>query len=193
VPVCNRRVHAVARVVAVVLAGLVLAACGKSSGGDSVAKLLDKGVTAQRAGDLKGAQKDYENALKKDPRNKFAFYNLGLIAQVTGDKPTAETDYRQAVSIDPKFALALYNLAIVRNSVGDTTSAITFYRQAIAADPNNPAPHFNLGLILRANGKKAEGDTQIARAVALNPSLFSRAPKDTAGLPGGSARSGGPG
>ncbi len=134
--------------------------------------------------------KSFNDVLEKEPRNKYAFYNLGLIAQVSGDKPVAETNYRQAVSIDPKFTSALYNLAIVRKAVGDTTSAITFYRQAIAADPNNPAPHFNLGILLRATGDKALGDAEIAKAVELNPALASRVPVEAPGGSGGSGPGG---
>src|SRR6266566_1295249 len=92
----------------IVLIG-ALAACGSNSKGapvtpsatdaTSAAALLTKALREHVAGNSAQAQKDYEAVIQKDPRNKFAFYNLGLIAQTQNRASDAEDKYRLALTI----------------------------------------------------------------------------------------------
>src|SRR5207302_561836 len=101
------------------------------------------------AGKLDDAVAAYFTTLSKDPKNQFAYYNLGEIAQRQSRFVAAESYYRIALEMDPKMVSALFNLAIVRTNAGATNEAIALYRQAIAVDANYAAAHFNLGLLLR--------------------------------------------
>jgi len=61
---------------------------------------LSQGLAAQVAGQLDVAAADYNQVLKNDPKNKFAYFNLGVIAQGQGNNPQAETDFaRRSISI----------------------------------------------------------------------------------------------
>src|SRR4051812_41848295 len=121
-----------------------LTACGSNSKGARVAPstaeattaaaLLSKALREHVVGNSAQAQKDYEAVIQKDPRNKFAFYNLGLIAQSQNRASDAENEYRLALTIDSAYEPALYNLAILRANAGDTAGAIDLYQRAIAAN-----------------------------------------------------------
>jgi Tfp pilus assembly protein PilF len=160
---------------AVSVGALVVLRGGTRSPKLNAAALVANGLRAQVAGDLASAGRDYSQAIADDPKNKFAYYNLGLIQQTAGDKVGAENSYRAALSIDRTFPQALYNLAILRTAVNSLPEAIDLYRRAIAASPKAADAHFNLGLLLRQTGNTAEGNSEVQAAVKLDPSLAPRA------------------
>lgn len=164
-------------VVLTVAAVLALGGCGSDkSDAERANDLLQKGIAAQNADDVVTASVNYNEVLRLDPRNKFAYYNLGLIAQNSGDLETAQTDYRLALSVDPAYASALYNLAIVEKARGNEETAIDLYKRTIAADDKFASAFLNLGLLQRELGDKAEGDLNLRKAVALSPELAKRIP-----------------
>jgi tetratricopeptide (TPR) repeat protein len=166
------------RILACVLVALALAACGGpgSSGGDSAADALSRGLQAHSAGKLDEAVTAYYATLAKDPKNKFALYNLGEIAHRQSRLGAAESYYRLALEQDPKMISALFNLAIVRTNVGASQDAVLLYRQAIAVDPSYAAAHFNLGLLLRQLGQTAEAQQELATAQSLDSKLVAPSP-----------------
>jgi len=137
---------------------------------------LARGARAQNAGDPAAATVHYFRALSHDPRNRFAYYNLGVIARVANKPGIAESYYRQALEIDPGFGPALFDLAVVRTGRGSPEEAIALYRRMLVFDPNHAAAHYNLGLLLRAIGQVAEGDNEIAVAIALASRLLGPTP-----------------
>src|SRR4029077_17721604 len=74
---------------------LVLAACGASgaasSGNETAADALNRGLAAHAAGKLDEAVAAYFTTLSKDPKNQYAFYNLGEIAQRQNRLPAPRT------------------------------------------------------------------------------------------------------
>jgi tetratricopeptide (TPR) repeat protein len=170
------------RLAGILLLGAALVACGSpSSGGapsagETSADALNRGLQAHSAGKLDDAVAAYYATLEKDPKNKFAFYNLGEIAQRQSRLASAEWFYRLALDQDPKMESALFNLAIVRTNLGVPNDAVALYRQVIAVNPNSAAAHFNLGLLLRQLGQTAEAQTELAAAQRLDPKLVAPSP-----------------
>ena len=158
------------------LGSLLLGACGSTVAppakvADPAADALARGIAAHQANRIEDAQKAYFETLSFDPKNKFAFYNLGQIARTADKLAIAEGYYRSALEIDPAYGPALFALGAVRQAFDATAEAIALYRRAIAAEPTNAAAHYNLGILLRLTGKTAEGDAEIARAIQLDPKL----------------------
>jgi tetratricopeptide (TPR) repeat protein len=151
------------------------AACGGGAtpprSSDPAGDALARGIAAQNASKFDEATKDYFEVLSNDPKNKFAFYDLGQIAKFQNRFEVAEGYYRQSLEIDGKYAPALFGLGLVRMHFNDIPGAIDLYRQTIAIEPNNAAAHYNLGILLRIQGKTAEGDAEIARGIQLDPTL----------------------
>ena len=92
-----------ARFIALVFAAAFAAACGgpgsAGPGASGAADSLNRGLTAHTAGRLDEAVTAYFETLSKDPKNKFAFYNLGQIAQSQNRLP-ASTTSRASMSRD---------------------------------------------------------------------------------------------
>lgn len=169
----------VSRLGAVVLIVASLVACGSSKkpANTRAEDAVQQGLAAHLAGRTDEALADYRKALKIQPNNPFALYNIGLIAQTRGDMAEAEKNYRAVLAVDPKFTAALFNLAIVRDGAGAPQEAIALYRRALQVSPNDANTHLNLGFALREVGQTAAGDKELATAVRLDPALASRLPK----------------
>lgn len=158
----------------------VVAACGgpgsANSGNETAADALNRGLQAHSAGKLDDAVAAYYSTLTKDPKNQYAYYNLGEIAQRQNRLVAAEAFYRLALEQDPKMESALFNLAIVRTNVGVAADAVVLYKQVITVNPNNAPAHFNLGLLYRQLGQTAEAQTEFAAAQKLDAKLVAPSP-----------------
>lgn len=154
--------------------GLGVAAWSSGSSRSNAEKANDavqKGLVAQKAGNLEAAEAFYREAMELDSRNAYALFDLGLIYHTRGDAVQAENFYRMAMSIDPNFTSPIYNMAVLRRDAGNLPEAITFYRRVIAAEPKHAAAHYNLGLVLRTVGQQAESDAELAKARQLDPNF----------------------
>jgi tetratricopeptide (TPR) repeat protein len=168
---------------------LVTTACGVKAQAKPPAQqandLVNAGVRAQAVGNVAQAADNYHKALALDPRNKFAYFDLGVLDQNAGRKESAELNYRTALQYDPNFTGALYNLAVLRADPAPA-EAIDLYKKVIAVEPGYAAAHLNLGFLLIAANQKPQGKAELDRAVALDPSFASRIPatlKTTAAKP----------
>jgi tetratricopeptide (TPR) repeat protein len=172
------------RVVALLFVA-VMTSCGSPSTQGTTGSAddaLSRGLQAHTAGKFDEATAAYFETLAKDPKNKFAFYNLGVIAQGAQDQKraaAAEAYYRLALEQDPTMASALFNLAILRGNVGANQDAADLYRRVIAVEPNNAAAHFNFGLVLRFLGQTAEAQQEFATAQRLDAKLVAPSPSAT--------------
>jgi Tfp pilus assembly protein PilF len=136
---------------------------------------VSAGLTAQSQGRIDDAREDYRQALAHDPRNKFAYFNLGTLDQQAGHDGLAVADYEAALEADGNFVPALYNLAILITP-SDPSTAVTLYQRAIQAQPDDASAHLNLGFLLHNLGRDAEAMLEFADAVRLDPTLASRIP-----------------
>jgi tetratricopeptide (TPR) repeat protein len=161
------------------LLGLV-AGCTKSEAQLS-SEALQRGLEAQRAGDLDEAVENYRMAIRHDPTNVFAYYDLGLVSQQRGDPVDAENWYRLALSYDPDFAPALFNLALVRTDAGSLEEAVELYRRYALLRPDDVGVHLNLADVLSRLGRTEEAQDEYAIARGLDPSLPSFSPRPTDG------------
>ncbi len=158
------------------LAVVALTGCGKPDAKVTAATSVQKGLGAHMSGRLDDALKEYEKALKAEPNNTLALYNIGLVHQTRGNAAEAEAKYRAVIALDPKFSAALFNLAILRNNAGAPLEAIDLYYKVLDINPQEATAHLNVGFALKSIGKHKEGDRELAYAVRLDPSLASRVP-----------------
>ncbi len=160
-------------VAAIALLSLATTGCGGSgkSSAQQASDILNQGLQAHVDGRIDEAAADYREVLKKDPNNKFAYYNLGVIDQAASRDASAENNYRLALNLDSEYGPALYNLAILRAKAGSTQEAMDLYRHAIVVDDTDASAHYNLGLLLRSAGQVAAGDLEVSKARGLDATL----------------------
>jgi tetratricopeptide (TPR) repeat protein len=86
-------------------------------------------------GDYDRAIADYNQALRIDPQNAWAYNNRGIAWRNKGDYDRAIADYNQALRIDPQNAWAYNNRGIARRNKGDYDRAIADSNQALTINP----------------------------------------------------------
>jgi tetratricopeptide (TPR) repeat protein len=149
-----------------------LAACGTPT---TAASLVSQGLKAQLAGDESTAESTYQQAIKLDPNNAVAHYDLGTVYDRQGSRVLAVKEYTATLVINPSFADALFNLA-VDTSTSDPAGAEQLYLRVVALQPTFAAAWLNVGFILQGEGKIAQARADWARAVAIDASLASHVP-----------------
>jgi len=123
--------------------------------------------------ELTAARARYRQVVKKDPGNKYGWYNLGVIAQYEGHRAPATADYLKALDLDPRFEPVLYNLGVLRYRACDWTGAISYLERAVAVNDKDANAHWQLGLALAHGhgGDHHRSTRQLNEAIRLNPNL----------------------
>jgi len=110
-----------------------------------------------------------QTALKLDPQDPEAHYNLSITMKELGRLEEAEAISRHAIKLKPDFAKAHNNLAITLQELGRLEEAEASYSQAIALKPNYAEAHNNLGNTLKELGKLEEAEAISRQAIELHP------------------------
>lgn len=140
-----------------------------------VQKIFDDADVAFKKGQFAQAETLYFRALDKDPRNKFAHFNLGILAQQKNRTEEAMYYYNRSLAADPDFLPALYNKASLQEAWGRTDDAVATYRYLLKSSPSHAPSHFNLGILLYSKlGDQQQGRREIGEALKLNPALTSQ-------------------
>jgi Flp pilus assembly protein TadD len=133
---------------------------------------MDPSVSAAyeslRRGDLAGAETNYREALKADPRNRDALLGLGAVAAKAGQRDAAERYYRAALALNPRDALAVAGLLGVRGADGST--AIESRLKTLLADqPDAAFLHYSLGNHYAAQARWGEAQQAYFQAFRTEP------------------------
>lgn len=169
--------------VTVLIALLVLGAVySQRTQASQVQKIFDAADVAFKKGRFAQAETLYFKALDKDPRNKFAHFNLGILAQREDRIEDAMYYYNRALSADADFLPALYNKASLQEVLGRTADAAATYRRLLKTSPSHAPSRFNLGILLYSKlGDQQQGRREISEALKLNPALTSQLDPKLAG------------
>lgn len=95
----------------------------------------NRGVERKRGGDLDGALKDYNESIRLDPNDYFAYNNRANALRDKGDLQGAVADFTTAIRLEPGYAAAFTNRARVHERLKDPAKARADYNAALAAPP----------------------------------------------------------
>jgi formylglycine-generating enzyme required for sulfatase activity/WD40 repeat protein len=133
---------------------------------------------------------DCNEAVKRDPKNATAYFNLGNVYRIEAQYDQAIANYTQAIGLNPTFVQALNNRGLAYHRTGDYSHAIADYTAAIApsppstllgaaekligVQPNAPVPTFagalsNRGDAYLANGDPADAIADYTTAISIDP------------------------
>ena len=137
---------------------------------DSADAVFETARAAEEAGDLATAERLYRRAMKMDPADPSAPFNLGAVLRSVGRTLEAEAAYRAAVKANPDYASAWYNLADLLDDQRRTVEAIDCLKRALGANPNYADAMFNMGLILQRLERHDEAAACWRRYLAIDDS-----------------------
>ncbi|OYE00044.1 hypothetical protein CDG79_37360 [Nostoc sp. 'Peltigera membranacea cyanobiont' 232] len=109
----------------------------------------------------------YQKAIKLDPSDAIAYYNLGnvLIDQKKLDGAVAA--YQKAIEIDPNFTTAYNNLGSILSDQKKFDAAVAVFQKAIQIDPNDAIVYANLGITLDDQNKSDAAIAAYEKALKL--------------------------
>jgi cellulose synthase operon protein C len=131
--------------------------------------LVYKGQIQLRQGDNNGAVDSLQTALKNDPDNAAAHFQLGLAFDQQHNEGRAESEWREAVRLRPDMAEAQRALATIELSRGDLDAFIQTAEQIISSQPNSPDGFLLRSLAEVKRQKYSDAEQDLHRAMNLAP------------------------
>ncbi|MGE5756199.1 MAG: tetratricopeptide repeat protein, partial [Planctomycetaceae bacterium] len=117
------------------------------------------------------ALRDFNEAIRLDPKYAAARNNRGLVRREMGEPDKALADFNEAIRLDPKNAIAYNNRGLVWHDKKEPDKALADFNEAIRLDPRYANAYINRGNVWR---RKRDHDRAIAdynEAIRLDPKL----------------------
>jgi lipoprotein NlpI len=120
-----------------------------------------------KRGDLDGALRDLDEAIRLNPYAAEAYYTRGTIYARAKSYDRAMEDYDKAISLNPFLADAFHQRALLYQGRGDYRQAIKDFDVVLGLEPNNPGALRDRGDAFRAIGDydRAVDDYQSAMGI----------------------------
>lgn len=91
----------------------------------------DKGLQAQREGDIDTALVYYQKAVEMDPTFALAYNDAGVIYESKGWLEQAKQAYGKAIDLDPSMPSPYYNLGSIYEKEGDLDKAVYYFKKRV--------------------------------------------------------------
>jgi superkiller protein 3 len=118
------------------------------------------------------AVREYETAVRLDPKNANANLLLGLTLANTGDLDRAAQYSTAAVALEPSYS-GYYNLGLIYANQEKYDLAIEAYEKAVKLNPNSYQAWYQMGLVYSTALKFDKAVEAYEKAVQLNPKFAS--------------------
>lgn len=133
--------------------------CALTSMGQTENTAIREGNRSYKAGIYQSALPQYQRAVKQNPSNAIARYNLGNAQFRTNQFSAAEKEYDAAVNttkdqnVEQK---AVYNKGVALTKQKKLLESIEAYKKAVLLNPNDADARFNLQKALSELQKQSE-------------------------------------
>jgi protein O-mannosyl-transferase len=127
----------------------------------------DLGMAVLLKGDVAGAIAHFNRAVRLDPANAEAHYNLGNCYLGRSQWADAAGEYKKAIKAKPTYARVYGNLGVALARMGSTDEAIACLRHTAEIEPNDPDIYFNLAGALADKGLVDEAIANLRKVVGL--------------------------
>ena len=119
----------------------------------------------QAAGQI--AIKDYDEAIRLNPKDAVAYFNRGNDYYNLNKKERAIEDYDKAIRLNSQFADAYHNRGTTYCALGQSERAIKDYDQAIHLNPKDAVAYNSRGNAYKLQGKKAKAIADFEKFITL--------------------------
>ena len=127
------------------------------------------GLALAAQDDVKGAERELQEAEKLQPTNPLPSHVLGRIYLAERQYPEALAAFDRALKSKPDFAAAHMERGNVLFATGKDEDALSEFRQALAANPKLVEAEIYSGMIHQKQGRYAEAERAYRAAVAIQP------------------------
>jgi tetratricopeptide (TPR) repeat protein len=127
-----------------------------------------RGIVYSKRGEQEKALQDFTAALKHEPRNSAARYNLALMEAQQGKNNDAIKTYNQLIKDTPSLPQAWYNRGVLLMKNGKHKEAARDFEKVLELVPQQADACNNLALCRIAQGKYPEAWQLLHRASEIN-------------------------
>lgn len=165
----RKRFIGVGLVVSVALAVLPFAVLAQTEDEQvDVIAIFHQAQDLHEKGDLTGALKLYDKALKAMPEFPEAQFQRGMAFITLGKPDEAETAYRRAMELRPDWTLAMTGLGALLVNRGKLAEAVSLLQKVLEIEPQNPPAVAAFAEVrLQAKAPLAELESLLSRLVAV--------------------------
>lgn len=131
-----------------------------------------RAVALRARGDLEGAYRQYQQALREDPGNPRVYINLAEILGQTGRTREAIQQLQRALEVAPGFAghhTTYFNLGVSYAKLGEYETALQWLERARALRPAEADLVFELGYVWGLRNDLVRAEQYYRSALALQP------------------------
>ncbi|MGN6119527.1 MAG: tetratricopeptide repeat protein [Rhodanobacter sp.] len=125
------------------------------------------GVLRLRLGDLRGAERNYLQALALDPTHAGALFNLVTLYRSQGDEARRARFQQRLEKVQQKDPYFQFLLAMDDEKRGDYAGAVQHYRRAIRLYHGDPRFYLGLARVYRQLGEERHARRALQRADVL--------------------------
>ena len=129
----------------------------------------NKGVVLCGRGHYQKARKEFEAALKLNPRDFMSYLGLGNLYHKKKDWPEAIDNYRRALAVNPYFYDARFNLGLVYEEIGRREEAERQFKAVLKINPEDCPARYNLGRIYQEKGLNELALKEYKQALKAEP------------------------
>jgi tetratricopeptide (TPR) repeat protein len=134
------------------------------------------GVRQFQIGDYQGAATHFQQALKINPRNADAYYNLGALYHRYAEMQKnpqlfqqAETYYQQCLLIDPNHPDCRRGHAVLLAETNRTNEAYQAIRRWAEMSPTSAEPQVELARLYQESGDRQSAEVYLQQALQIDP------------------------
>ena len=124
------------------------------------------------SGDVKGAIRMLEEALRLSPDDENLHYDLGIAYGRSGDITNAEHHYREALRLLPDYPEVHNNLGNLLLHAGRLSEAEAEFTEAIKSMPELASAHNNLGIVRQRQNRMPEAIACFREAVQYSTNYW---------------------
>jgi len=139
--------------------------------GDDTQELLLAGMQFQFNHQYEEAISCFEKLTKKDPRNSFAYFEIGMCNSILERNQEAIEALQESIRIDQNYAPAHRQLGIIYVRLQRFKEAIESYKTSLRIDPDNADAHCNLGLAYASSGRHEEAIAAYKNSIRIDPDV----------------------
>ena len=157
---------------AIVIFGLAMGAAPAIGQDKDAAALVREGVQLNDQGKYADAMEKYQSALKIDPENLQANYEMAYSLFASGKGKDGIPFIQKTIkgSTSPSLSAASYDLlGSIYDQGNQPQKAIDAYKEGIKVNPNYQRLYYNLGITYFRNKQYAEAEASAVEAIKIDP------------------------
>lgn len=118
-------------------------------------------------GDVNGAIRDLNQALKLNPKYAAAYSKRGILNYVLRDQDAAINDFNKALRLNPADAMTYVGRGLALSAIGNKREAIADYTEAINYNSLQGSAYYNRGVLFYNMGNTTEAMKDLRQAAEL--------------------------